>query len=185
MLLAPTWDLVYIALGLTIVVYSCIIGRSWTAKIMLATYAAILATDAFGLFFENILMNAQYIDLSRGMASREIFLAFWKLGFFALFLIIFGRKVGYSLELNEPSSYTMRLGSRLLYGIMSAALIATAIMVYTTGASFIFGAFGGAGFLSQVMSSDLYRDTRLVSVIYENARWIFLIPVTVLIFRVK
>ncbi len=186
MVLTPTWDIVYLALGTAIVVYSCIIDRAWTAKIILATYAAILATDAFGLLFESFLMNATYIDLSRGFADRVAFLAVCKLLAFAVTLVTFARKTGYSLELSDSESYFLNISSRVFYGLMSALLITTALLVYTTGSSFIFGAFGGL-VSAQTAVSDTYQGagTEFVRLIYENARWIFLVPAGALLFRIK
>lgn len=185
MLLVPTWDLFYMSMGLVVVLYSCILGREWTAKIILASYAAILATDAFGMVFQSFLMSDQHINISRGFPDKEAFLFGWKMVFFVLMLIGFAKGAGYVVNLVEADSIVIRWGMRVVYGVMSGLLLVTALLVYTSGASFIFGAFGGAGFLNQVLTDPAYLSAPLVRALAENAKWIFLLPAATLLIRIR
>ncbi len=57
-----TWDLFILVFFVVIVAYSLIIGRGNTLKVILGTYVAALAADAFGNIFGALWLDHLFLE---------------------------------------------------------------------------------------------------------------------------
>lgn len=145
----PTWDLLIVIFFIIITIYSTIVGRNTTTKIIVATYIAILATDGLGYLLETGLDKT----------NPELLLRLIILKISALFLIILfiTAKGKFSVDYGRDDSIITLVATNSAFGFLSAGLIISTILVYI-----------GGGNIINTANMNIYSGSSLASVIVEN-----------------
>lgn len=154
-----TWDLFVLVFFTIIIAYSFIIGRNQTIKIIICTYIAILTADGIG----NI--------VGRYMSPRTLTLFFPRLDYitagivikiliFVFVIVVLAMKGEFQVNLSEHGSKIISMLVNGIFGILSAGLIVSTILFYTSGGSFLqlSGAITNEAIMSLKRNSVLVRN---------------------------
>lgn len=179
MSLAPTWNLFVLILGTVIVAYSLIIGAGRTAKIIIATYIAILAADGLGNVLYVFLTNPNRVfSLVSVQSASQSFVAF-KIFLFLSLIIAFTLKGGFESTVEPKGSPVWVFIINTVLGVLSGGLIVSAILVYFSGGSFL----PSIGFTPTDFAKTIYEQSPIARLmIDQNSLW-FSLPGIALLFR--
>jgi hypothetical protein len=154
-----TWDLFVIVFFTIIIAYSFIIGRNQTLKIIISTYIAILTADGIG----NI--------VGRYISPKVVSIFFPRMDFttsaivikiliFIGVIVVLAMKGEFQVHLSDEHSKMVTLIVNGIFGILSAGLVVSTILFYTSGGSFLqlSGAITNDAILSLKRDSTLVRN---------------------------
>lgn len=167
-----TWDLFIIVLFIIIIAYSFIIGKSNTVKLVLASYLSILAADAIGNMIDLFILNASPIIYVFNTTGNSQFLVISKITLFILFMVSFSVKGAFEITMNEERP-SMEFLSTFFFGALSAGVIISGILVFTSGMSLIGGTSGA---IDNSNIADMYQQSYLVKVMVMNYNLWFALP---------
>ena len=131
-----SWDLFVIVFFAVIIAYSFIIGRNQTLKIIIASYIAILTADGVGNLISRYFMHENAtapVDLSGNVSTLVVV----KIFIFVLTIVLVSTRGRFSMNMARPASSMMNLILNMTYGILSAGLITSTILIYTSGSSLV------------------------------------------------
>lgn len=176
MTLLPTWDLFIIIFAILIVAYSFIVGRDRTVKIIIGTYIAILSADGIGnLLFNHLLGPDATVPLFNfSLGSSYIILI--KIICFVSLIVILTLKGAFEADVNDFDGHIASIAISSLYGLLSAGLIVSAILVYVSGGSFI------TAFLTDIvpqpseLAHSIYDQSIIAKAMIDNSALIFALP---------
>jgi hypothetical protein len=157
-----SWDLFVLVFFVIIVAYSFIIGRDNTLKVILGTYIAALASDAFGNFFSlSFGESTLFVKLLNiaGVETGSEAVVFVKVLIFVTLVILFAVRGAFEVNTTEDRSAGVRMIISLVYAVLSAGLIISIILVFMSGISFV---GGGANTTTTSALSDLSNQSRLI-----------------------
>lgn len=171
-----SWDLFVVVFFVVIVAYSFIIGRDNTLKVILGTYVAALAADAIGNLFGMYFSGSElFMKILRAAAvtSDEEAVIFVKVLVFVALVIAFSVKGAFDVQTSDDSSAIVRGAMTVVYAVLSAGLIISAILAFVSGISFIGG--GSAETVSSALL-PIYSKSQLIrTMVQTNYLW-FSIP---------
>ena len=171
-----SWDLFVIVFFVIIVAYSLIIGRDNTLKVILGTYVAMLAADATGnLFGQYFTGSAFFLKILKmaAVGSEDEAIIFAKVLVFVILVILFAVRGAFDVQTIDDRSPSIRMVLSVLYAVMSAALVISAILVFVSGVSFI---GGGSSETTGAALWGIYNKSQLIRLIVNNAYLIFALP---------
>lgn len=163
-----SWDLFVIVFFVVIVAYSFIIGRDNTLKVILGTYVSMVAADATGqLFGEYFSGSALLMKILKtaSVGTEQEAIVFIKILVFVILVILFSVKGAFEVETVDDRSALIRMALSVVYAIMSAGLIISAILIFVSGASFLGGDLDSA----KIAIWDIYHRSQLIRSIVGNA----------------
>lgn len=173
-----TWDLFVLVFFIVIVSYSLIIGRDNTLKVILGTYVAGFTADALGnlfsMYFAGTPLLNQILKASQFGTETEAII-FVKVLVFVAMVILFAVKGAFSVDVQENSSSTMRLGFSVVYAVLSAGLIISIILVFVSGYSFV----GGKIATADTSLLNLATQSMLIKSIVTHSYLWFSLPAVV------
>jgi hypothetical protein len=178
-----TWDLFILVFFVVIVAYSLIIGRDNTLKVILGTYVAGLAADAFGNIFGASLAGSAFFGemlTTTSMASEQEAIVFIKVLAFVTMVILFAVKGAFEVNSDENKPAVIRLFLSFIYASLSAGLIISVILVFMSGVSFI---GGGSEQTTTTALWGLSNQSRLIGIILNNIYIWFAVPALAFIFH--
>jgi hypothetical protein len=124
------WDTFIAMCFIIIVLYSFIIGKAQTIKLISSAYIAILASDALGfLLSEGTLFF-------RGIGGAETVMMI-KITAFVLITVILTIRGAFDVVVGEEKMPIIRLIMTGAFGIMSAGVIVSTIMLFVSGNSLL------------------------------------------------
>jgi hypothetical protein len=173
----PSWDFFLLSCGTVIVLFSFLLGRQQTAKLIFVSYVSILTADALGLLVLKYLLNPDVINLLPGaqavaaMTTAKIFAAIGM-------TILLVRNEQVSIALPESGSKTVSFLTSALLGALAAALMLAALVVFSTGGSFLPG--NTIAEVADVSIQPLLEESRMVGFLGEHPGLIFSLPAIVL-----
>ncbi|MDP2642394.1 hypothetical protein COY05_01685 [Candidatus Peregrinibacteria bacterium CG_4_10_14_0_2_um_filter_38_24] len=176
MTIVLSWDLFVLVFFVVIVAYSFIVGRDSTLKIILGTYVSMIAADAggtvFSQYFGGSVMFMKLLKLA-AVGNEQEAMVLVKVVIFIAFVIIFAVKGAFEVDTVDDRSAAVRFVLSILYAIMSAGLIISAILVFVSGISFI-----GAGEPKTTITAlwDVYNESSLIRSIVNNSALWFSLP---------
>ena len=168
-----SWDLFILVFFAVVVAYSFIIGRNQTLKVILGTYVAILCSDGIGNLFAKYLAPSQpFLRLMKlfAIGSEDQAVIFFKVLIFLVLIVLIAVRGMFQVDSEESGTMAIRLIVQFLLGLMSAGLMMSTGLVFTSGASLIGSDITGGNILLEV-----YNDSRLVRIMVDFANiWFFL-----------
>jgi len=132
-----SWDLLVIVFFTVIIAYTFIIGRNQSLKIIISAYIAILAADGIGNLAERYLLGEQPAIRAFDFSSDEGMLILTKIIIFILCIILITTRGKFQINMSHSNSIMMRAILALTYGVLSAGLITSTILIYASGASLV------------------------------------------------
>ena len=130
--LVLSWDLVVMILFIVIMSYSYIVGQNGTIKIIVSSYIAMLAANGLGnLVAKYIIASEPVIQILATSPQEKIVL--FKIFTFLVITVILVLKGSFHIDMSRYYSLPMRLLTTTIFGIMSAGLIMSTILVFIAG----------------------------------------------------
>jgi len=170
-----SWDLFIIVFFLVIIAYSFVIGKNQTMKVILSSYVAILAADGTGNLVQKYLLgNDPVINIFRIQAENSSFIIM-KIAIFVILTVLLTVRGAFEINLFEERSRFMGVVLNAAYGVLSAGLIISTILVYISGISIFSAVYvGGDNPITQIAS-----DSSLVRTMIENYSIWFSFPAVI------
>ncbi len=136
--IALSWDLVLITFFAVVVSYSYILGRSQSARIIIATYVAIIATQGLSAIALKVLTSSSVSLEIFGPSITPTGLASAKIILLAILIIFFVLRSGIELSHSDPGIFTGFLLTGA-YGFATASLIVSTILIFISGKGILEG----------------------------------------------
>ena len=167
-----SWDLFVIVFFAVIIAYSFIIGRSQTLKIIIATYIAILAADGIGNLVERYLMGDKPLVNVLHISNNDSSLIITKILIFVLVIVLISTRGKFTIDMGKTGSSSMNVILNMAYGILSAGLITSTILIYTSGASLV----QESNVIMNEAVMQMYRASYMVQLMINNYNVWFSLP---------
>jgi len=170
-----SWDLFIIVFFLVIIAYSFVIGKNQTMKVILSTYVAILAADGAGNLVQKYFLGSDpVINLFAVQANNSAFVVM-KISIFVLLTVLLTVRGAFQIDLMQDKSRFFSVFLTGAYGVLSAGLIISTILVYVSGVS-LFHAFAPS---PENPIIAIAADSTLVRTMVENYSVWFSFPAVV------
>ena len=166
-----SWDLFVIVFFAVIIAYSFIIGRNQTLKIIISTYIAILTADGVGNLVKHYFLGKEEIA-SKIAETPEAGLVIIKIIIFVATIVLIATRGRFQINMDKSGGSMMNIILNLTYGILSAGLITSTILIYTSGASLV----QDAGPLINEAVLAMYHDSTMVQTMVNNYNIWFSLP---------
>lgn len=167
-----SWDLFVIVFFAVIIAYSFIIGRNQTLKIIISSYIAILTADGVGNLIKHYFIGENAAATTINMASDESGLVVIKIFIFILTIVLVATRGRFTMNMARPASSMMNVILTLTYGILSAGLITSTILIYTSGASLV----QETNTIMNEAILAMYRESTMVQAMINNYNIWFSLP---------
>ena len=167
-----SWDLLVIVFFTVIIAYTFIIGRNQSIKIIISTYIAILAADGVGNIIERYFMGEEPLINTFELTSEESSLILLKIIIFILSIVLITTRGKFQINMSPSKSMMMRVILSLTYGILSAGLITSTILIYASGASLV----QESSIIINQAVLDIYKQSQLVRLMINNYNVWFSLP---------
>ena len=167
-----SWDLFVIVFFAVIIAYSFIIGRNQTLKIIIASYIAILTADGIGNLIKHYFIGEQAAATAVNLPNDEGGLVVIKIFIFVLTIVLVATRGRFTINMNRHSSSVMGIILNLTYGILSAGLITSTILIYTSGSSLV----QETSVILNEAVLGMYRDSVMVQTMINNYNIWFSLP---------
>jgi|SRR3989338_5809750 len=174
--LVPTWDLFILIFAVIIIAYSFIIGRDRTIKIIISSYIAILAADGIGNLAYTHLLGPGATFPIMSISLENEYLALIKVVGFIATIVLMTLHGSFEADINDGNSHLVSLAVTMFYGIMSAALIVSAILVYVSGGSFVTAFMKEVSVLPSELAKSIYNQSQLAKMMIDNSALLFSLP---------
>lgn len=171
-----SWDLFVVVFFVVIVAYSLIIGRDNTLKVILGTYVSIIAADAGGALFAHYLSgSALFMNILKfaAVGNEQEAVVFIKVIIFVTLVILFAVRGAFQVDTVDDRSIAIRTVLSLVYAVLSAGLIISAILIFVSGVPLI---GGGSTETTTTALWDVYNQSQLIRGIVNNSTLWFSLP---------
>src|SRR3989338_9746477 len=132
-----SWDLFVVVFFTVIIAYSFIIGRNQTLKIIISSYIAILAADGIGNLIERYLIGQVTSGSGATLSASESSLIILKIVIFVFTIVLITTRGRFAINVGKMHSSFIGIALTLTYGILSAGLITSTILIYASGSSLV------------------------------------------------
>ncbi len=167
-----SWDLFVIVFFAVIIAYSFIIGRDQSLKIIIASYIAILAADGVGNLIEYYLIGPNAVVGKIQVTNTEATMILIKIFIFVATIVLITTRGRFTINMDHPTSSVTGVILNLAYGILSAGLITSTILIYTSGASLV---QDGSLVMNQTVMA-MYNQSVIVQAMIDNYNIWFSLP---------
>lgn len=167
-----SWDLFVIVFFAVIIAYSFIIGRNQTLKIIIASYIAILTADGVGNLIRHYFIEKEAAVDGVSIPADDGNLVVLKIFIFVLTIVLVSTRGRFTMNMSRPNSSVMNVILSLTYGILSAGLITSTILIYTSGASLV----QETSMIVNEAVMAMYRDSLMVQTMINNYNIWFSLP---------
>jgi len=168
-----SWDLFVIVFFTVIIAYSFIVGRNSTLKIIIASYIAILASDGIGNLIEHFLIGDKPLINLLDVTTNENSLIVIKIFIFVLTIVIIATRGRFAINMEKTKSPIMNVILNLTYGVLSAGLITSTILIYASGTSLVQET--ATPMVSQAIL-QMYKSSYMVQMMINNYNLWFSLP---------
>ena len=127
-------------------------------KVIISSYVAILAADGIGNIVEKYLIGVDPIIKVFTVDKVSSALIVLKIAIFVITIVLLATRGSFDINLDEDKSPFLRLIMTTIYGILSAGLIVSTILIYTSGISLVQGTVD----ISNTMIYEVYQNSFLV-----------------------
>jgi len=173
-----SWDLFVIVFFTVIIAYTFIIGRNQSIKIIISAYIAILAADGVGNLIERYFLGDTPVIQTFDFTSGEGSLILVKIIIFMLSIVLITVKGKFQINVSRSDSTLMQVILSLTYGVLSAGLITSTILIYASGASLV----QESNVIMNQAVLDIYQQSKLVRLMINNYNVWFSLPAVAFVF---
>jgi len=172
-----TWDLFILVFLLIIIAYSVMIGKDQTIKVILSSYIAILASDGIGNLVTQVIEKSSTLAkiLSEGATDKIQILV--KIACFVLLTVLLTTRGAFDIVIAEGKNGFVRVIMTGIYGILSAGLLLSTILVILSGNSVM----ASGNFLGINPVETIAEGSRFISVLVQNYALFFSLPALVFV----
>ncbi len=167
-----SWDLLVIVFFTVIIAYTFIIGRNQSIKIIISSYIAILAADGIGNLIERYFLGQNPIIRVMEQSSGESSLILLKIVIFILSIVLITTRGKFNINIARSNSMMMRITLSLAYGVLSAGLITSTVLIYASGASLV----QESSLIMNDAILEIYQQSKLVRLMINNYNAWFSLP---------
>lgn len=167
-----SWDLFVIVFFTVIIAYTFIIGRNQSIKVIISTYIAILAADGITNLIELYFLGSNAAVKAFDFASSEGNLVLIKIGIFVFSIILITTRGKFNINVSHSDSSVMRIILPLTYGVLSAGLITSTILLYASGISLV----SDSTTIMNKAVLAIYDQSKLVRLMINNYNVWFSLP---------
>lgn len=146
------------------------IGKDQTLKVILSSYIAILASDAVSSIVSRVVFGSAVSGVLV-IPSEQKALILIKIALFVFLTVALTTRGAFEILVADERSPFIRMMMTFAYGILSAGLIISTILVYISGASLI-----GTATASGNPIEDIASTSRLVQLMIQNYAVWFSLP---------
>lgn len=169
--LVLSWDLFITIFFAIIVAYSFIVGKNQTIKVVLCAYLAILFSDGIGNLVESHLSGkSPLLDMLIRYAGEDIFVI-GKVLLFVFTIVFLTVRGGFSIDMPEEKGF-VKLVITFLFGVLSAGLIVSTILMFVSGYSLIVG----GPVIDASTIAEIRNQSQLVELMVDHYNWWFSLP---------
>lgn len=163
--MVPTWDIVLLAFGGASVVYGLML-RERVIVTLLGAYAATVIANVWGVVLYEMVTNQSAAVLSDQLVNTDNLSVFtMQMIIFAVVLLIIALKGGVLIHPDSVGTGMMSLLVLVLYGLLSATLVASAIL----------------GFLPQDQLDIVYEGSSSIRYLVDYRNWVLIAPLLVML----
>ncbi len=167
-----SWDLFVIVFFAVIIAYSFIIGRNQTLKVIIASYIAILTADGIGNLIKHYFIGENAVATTVNLANDQSSMVIIKIFIFILTIVLVSTRGRFTMNMAKPNSSLMNVILSLTYGILSAGLITSTILIYTSGSSLV----QETNLIMSEAILAMYRESMMVQTMINNYNIWFSLP---------
>jgi len=167
-----SWDLLVIVFFTVIIAYTFIIGRNQSIKIIISSYIAILAADGVGNIIERYFLGKEPAIQALEFTNDVSALILMKIIIFILSIIIITTSGKFNINMSNSNSMTIRVMLSLTYGILSAGLITSTILIYASGASLV----QESSIIMNDAVLNIYKQSQFIRLMINNYNVWFSLP---------
>ena len=167
-----SWDLFVIVFFTVIIAYSFIIGRNQTLKIIIASYIAILTSDGIGNLIERFFIGEAPVINVLNLMGSEKSVIFLKILFFVFTIVVIVTRGRFTINMDKSRSGIMNMILSITYGVLSAGLITSTILIYASGASLV----QETSIIMNEAVLKMYHESLLVQTMINNYNLWFSLP---------
>lgn len=167
-----SWDLFVIVFFAVIIAYSFIIGRNQTLKVIIASYIAILTADGIGNLIKYYFIGDNAAAANVSLTSEAGGLVVIKIFIFVLTIVLVATRGRFTMNMSRPASSMVNIILTLTYGVLSAGLITSTILIYTSGSSLV----QESGVIINEAVLAMYRNSIMVQTMINNYNIWFSLP---------
>ncbi len=167
-----SWDLFVIVFFTVIIAYTFIIGRNQSVKIIISSYIAILTADGIGNLIERYFLGDAPTIKAIAVADNVSALIMLKIIIFIFTIVLITTRGKFNINMSHSKSVMLRTMLSLAYGVLSAGLITSTILIYASGASLV----QESSLIMNEAVLGIYRDSQLVRLMINNYNAWFSLP---------
>ena len=106
-------------------------------KIIISTYIAILAADGVGNIIERYFLGEEPLIKTVELTNGESSLILLKIVIFILSIVLITTRGKFQINMTPSKSTVLRIMLSVTYGVLSAGLITSTILIYASGSSLV------------------------------------------------
>jgi hypothetical protein len=167
-----SWDLFVVVFFTVIIAYSFIIGRNQTLKIIIASYIAILTSDGIGNLIERFFIGENPIINVLNFVGSEKSVIILKIIIFIFTIVVIVTRGRFTINMDKSKSSMMNMILTITYGILSAGLITSTILIYASGASLV----QETSIVMNEAVLKMYHESFMVQMMINNYNMWFSLP---------
>ncbi len=167
-----TWDLLVIIFFTVIIAYTFIIGRNHSVKIIISTYIAILAADGVSNIIERYFLGSNPAIKVFDFSTSEGSLVMLKIVIFILCIILITTRGKFNINMSHSDSVSTRIMMALSYGVLSAGLITSTMLLYASGAYLV----QESSVIMNKAVLEIYQESKLIRLMIDNYSLWFSLP---------
>lgn len=147
------------------------IGKDATIKVILSSYIAILSSDALGNLIAQSMASEHVTGiLTIPYENKAVILV--KIATFVLLTVLLTTRGAFDIVIADEKSGFLRMLMTGVYGILSAGLIISTILIYVSGISL----FQSASILETNPITEIVEGSQLVALMVQNYSLWFALP---------
>lgn len=153
------------------------IGKDQTIKVILSSYIAILASDGIGNLVAQAIEKSSIIAkiLNEGAVDKVQILV--KIAFFVLLTVLLTTRGAFNIVVSEGRNGFVRMVMTGIYGVLSAGLLLSTILVILSGNSVM----ASGNFLGVNPVETIAEGSRFVSLLVQHYALFFSLPAVVFV----
>ncbi|MFC1749334.1 hypothetical protein ACFL2V_11060 [Pseudomonadota bacterium] len=169
-----SWDLFIVVFIGIVTAYSFIIGRDQTLKVVAGTYVAILCSDAMGNLFDKYLASSEtFLKLLKifSIGDSDQATAFFKVIVLILLIVLIAVRGRFQFYTDENNAMTTKVFEVLALGVLTGALMISAMLIYISGNSLVSDSITNFG-----IATEIYEQSKLVRLMIDGSNFWFMLP---------
>lgn len=162
--MVPSWDLVLLVFGGASVVYSLML-REKVVVTLLAAYAGMIVADRWGGALYQLVTKQSGGVLNEQFVSGNVSVLTVQIALFALVMLVIALRGGVLIHPESVGSGFMSYGVLMLYGLLTAAVIASAIL----------------GFVPKEQLDIIYSSSKIAKQLVDYQAWLLIAPLVLML----